>query len=54
MRCILPKILFGDEIKTNEVGGAYRAYTGFWWGNVRARGHLEDGVDGRIILKRSL
>jgi hypothetical protein len=35
MRCILPKILFGDEIKTNEVGGAYRAYTGFWWGNVR-------------------
>jgi hypothetical protein len=27
------------------------AYTGFWWGNLRGRDHLEDtGVDGRIIL----
>jgi hypothetical protein len=27
-------------------------YTGFWWGNLRERGHLEDlGVDGRIILR---
>ena len=25
-------------------------YTGFWWGNLRERGHWEDrGVDGRII-----
>jgi len=25
-------------------------YTGFWWGNVRERNHLEDpGVDGRIL-----
>jgi hypothetical protein len=25
-------------------------YTEFWWGNLRARDHLEDpGVDGRII-----
>jgi hypothetical protein len=28
-------------------------YTGFWWGNLRERVHLEDtGVDGRIILKQ--
>ena len=27
-------------------------YTGFWWGNLREREHLEDpGVDGRIILR---
>jgi len=27
-------------------------YTGFWWGNLRERGQLEDpGVDGRIILR---
>jgi hypothetical protein len=26
--------------------------TGFWWGNTKDKGHLEDlGVDGRIILK---
>ena len=27
-------------------------YTGFWWGYLRERYHLEDpGVDGRIIFK---
>jgi hypothetical protein len=26
--------------------------TGFWWGNLRVRDHLEDpGIDGRIILR---
>jgi len=26
--------------------------TGFWWGNLRDGGHLEDpGIDGRIILR---
>jgi len=28
------------------------ACTGFWWGNLRGRDHLEDsGFDGRIILR---
>jgi len=27
-------------------------YTGFWWGNLRERDHLEEpDVDGRIILR---
>jgi hypothetical protein len=30
-------------------------HTEFWWRNVREEGHLKDpGVDGRIILKRTL
>jgi len=48
----------GDKIEKNETGGSCSAYgrgvayTGFWWGNLRERNHLEDaGVDGRIILR---
>jgi hypothetical protein len=27
-------------------------YTGFWWGNLRERDHLEyPGIDGKIILR---
>ena len=27
-------------------------HTGFWWGNLRERDHLEDpGVGGRVILR---
>jgi hypothetical protein len=30
--------------------GRGEVYKGFWWGNLRERGHLGDpGVDGRII-----
>jgi hypothetical protein len=27
-------------------------YTGFWWGNLKEKDHLED-VDGKIILNGS-
>jgi len=43
--------------RTRRVGhiarmGDRRAYTGFWWGNLRERDHLEDpGVDGSIVLR---
>jgi hypothetical protein len=33
-------------------GGRGEVRTGFWWGNVRERDHLEDrGVNRRIILR---
>ena len=33
-------------------GGRAEVYTGFGWGNLRERNHLEDpGVDGKIILR---
>jgi hypothetical protein len=32
--------------------GVGEVHTGFWWGNLRERYHLEDpGIDGRIIFK---
>jgi hypothetical protein len=35
-------------------GGRGEVYTGFWWGNLKERDHLEDpGLDGRIILNGS-
>ena len=47
----------GDKIEKNDMGAACnacggKAYTGFWWGNLRERDQLEDtGVDGRIIFR---
>jgi hypothetical protein len=32
--------------------GRVEVYTGFWWGNLKERDHLENqGVNGRIILQ---
>jgi len=32
--------------------GRWEMPTGFWWGKLRERNHLEDpGVDGRIVLR---
>jgi len=32
--------------------GRAEVYTGFWWGNLRERGHLEDpGLDEKKILR---
>ena len=29
-----------------------KVHAGFWWGNLRAKDHMEDpGIDGRIILR---
>ena len=48
------------KFEKNEMGRACsthggergEVYTGFWWGNLRERNHLEyPGVDGRIILR---
>ena len=55
MTCTPHQILFGLEIEKNEMGGACstyggkaEVYTGFRWGNLRERDHLEDSsVDGR-------
>ena len=48
-----------DQIERNEMGWACSTYsgwgevcTGFWWGNLRERGHLEGpDVDERIKLR---
>jgi hypothetical protein len=56
---LLTKYCLGDQIEKNEIGGTcsmygenIEVYTGFWWGNLRERDHLEDpGVDGRVILR---
>jgi len=35
-----------------QVRGRGEVYTGFWWGNLKERDHLEHpGIDGRIIFR---
>jgi hypothetical protein len=35
-----------------HIGGRGEVYTGFWWGNLREKEHLDNpGVDGRIISR---
>jgi hypothetical protein len=35
-----------------HTGGRVEVYTGFLWGKLRERDHLEDpGIDGRILLR---
>jgi hypothetical protein len=35
-----------------HIGGRGEEYTGFWWGNLREKEHLDNpGVDGRIISR---
>jgi hypothetical protein len=54
---LLTKYCSGDQIEKNYMGGVFstvggEVYTGFWWGNMRERDHLEGpGVDGKIILR---
>ena len=45
----LTKYYSGDKIDKNEMGVVQ---TGFWWGDLRERDHLQDlDVDGRVVLK---
>jgi len=51
-----PSIVRVIESRRMRWGGACstyggEVYTGFWWGNLRERDHLEDlGLDGVILL----
>ena len=58
MPVLLTKYCSGDKIEKKEMGGACSAYggekrhTGFWFGNLMERHHLEDpGVEGWIFRK---
>jgi hypothetical protein len=50
IRVIKPIRMKGGACST--YGGKGEVHTGFWWGHLRERGHLEGpSVDGRIILR---
>jgi hypothetical protein len=47
-----PNIVQVIKSRGTRWAGHVARYTGFWWGNLRERDHLEDlGLEGRIILK---
>jgi hypothetical protein len=54
---LLYKYYSGDQIEEKEMGEACDKYgdrrdTGFWWGYLMEKNHVEDpGVGGRVILK---
>jgi len=52
--CLEKGNVYLDVIRKNfwHVCGRGKLHTGFWWGNLRKRDHLEDlGIDRRKILK---
>jgi hypothetical protein len=58
MICTAHQILSADQKEKDEIGGTGSTHgrgvnTGFWRGDLRKRGNLEDpSVNGRIILRR--
>jgi len=39
-------------VDMQNVWGRGEVYTGFWWGNLKERDHLDNpGINGRIILR---
>jgi len=41
----------GSACAYGGVGGRREMHSGFWWGNLKERDHLEDlDIGGRIIL----
>jgi len=44
----------GHDASMEEREREREVHTGFWWGNLRGRDHMEvQNVDGRMILKRT-
>ena len=56
MKLLYPIVQWCSRVMrwTGDVAGMGRGEvcTGFWWGNLRERDHIEDpGVDGKEVLK---
>jgi hypothetical protein len=50
-----PNIIWGIKSRMGRAGHVCETgvtHTGFWWGDLRERDHLQDlGIEGRIILQ---